>query len=119
ALFGVLTASSLVLISAMDQEATILYQSPAVRHLIGYDPAETVGHNVSDMIHRDDAEETRAAFARVIEKRQSSEAIEFRIRHRDGMWRTFESLGTNCLTNPHIRGDVFNSRDITDRKMIQ
>jgi diguanylate cyclase (GGDEF)-like protein len=71
------------------------------------------------MIHRDDVDEARAAFRRVIERRQSSQAIEFRIRHRDGMWRTFESLGTNCLNNPHIRGVVFNSRDITDRKMIQ
>jgi diguanylate cyclase (GGDEF)-like protein len=35
------------------------------------------------------------------------------------MWRTFESLGTNCLANPHIHGVVFNSRDVTDRKVIQ
>ena len=45
--------------------------------------------------------------------------MEFRLRHRDGMWRTFESLGTNCLANPHIHGVVFNSRDVTDRKVIQ
>ena len=38
---------------------------------------------------------------------------------RDGAWRTFESLGTNCLANPHIRGIVWNSRDVTDRKVIQ
>ena len=116
--FRVLTESSLDLISVVDQDGLILYQSPAIRHLIGYDPAETVGRNVFEIIHRDDVEATRAAFQRVIEKRPS-EAIEFRIRHRDGMWRTFESLGTNCLANPHIRGVVFNSRDITDRKMIQ
>jgi diguanylate cyclase (GGDEF)-like protein/PAS domain S-box-containing protein len=117
--FRVLTESSLDLISVMEQDGTIRYQSPALRHLMGYDPAETVGKNVFDMIHHDDVENTRAAFVRVIDKRQSSEAIEFRIRHRDGLWRTFESLGTNCLGNPHIRGVVFNSRDITDRKMIQ
>ena len=117
--FRVLTESSLDLISVMDEDGTIRYQSPALRHLMGYDPSETMGSNVFDMIHRDDVEEARAAFRRVIERRQSSQAIEFRIRHRDGMWRTFESLGTNCLNNPHIRGVVFNSRDITDRKMIQ
>ena len=117
--FRVLTESSLDLISVMDEDGTIRYQSPALRHLIGFDPAETVGHNVFEMIHRDDVEGARASFRRVIERRTSSEAIEFRIRHKDGMWRTFESLGTNCLSNPHIRGVVFNSRDITDRKMIQ
>ena len=55
----------------------------------------------------------------MIEARHSAEPVEFRLRHRDGMWRTFESLGTNCLANPHIGGVVFNSRDVTDRKVIQ
>jgi diguanylate cyclase (GGDEF)-like protein/PAS domain S-box-containing protein len=117
--FRVLTESSLDLISVMDEDGTIRYQSPALRALMGFDPSETVGKSVFDMIHRDDVESARSAFRRVIERSQSSEPVEFRIRHRDGMWRTFESLGTNCLANPHIGGVVFNSRDITDRKMIQ
>ncbi|HSN21153.1 MAG TPA: EAL domain-containing protein, partial [Usitatibacter sp.] len=45
--------------------------------------------------------------------------LELRFQHHDGVWRTFESLGTHCLANPHIRGGVFNSRDVTDRKVIQ
>ena len=117
--FRVLTESSLDLISVMDEDGTIRYQSPALRALMGFDPSETVGKSVFDMIHRDDVESARSAFRRVIERSQSSEPVEFRIRHRDGMWRTFESLGTNCLANPHIGGVVFNSRDITDRKTIQ
>jgi diguanylate cyclase (GGDEF)-like protein/PAS domain S-box-containing protein len=117
--FRVLTESSLDLISVVDADGRILYQSPALRHLLGYEPSETVDKDVAELVHRDDLEHVRAAFRRVIEKRQSSEAVEFRVRHRDGMWRTFESLGTNCLANPHIHGVVFNSRDVTDRKVIQ
>jgi diguanylate cyclase (GGDEF)-like protein/PAS domain S-box-containing protein len=97
----------------------IRYQSPALRHLLGYDPADTIGRNVAQLVHRDDLEHARAAFRRIIDARQSIEPVEFRLRHRDGMWRTFESLGTNCLSNPHIHGVVFNSRDVTDRKIIQ
>jgi diguanylate cyclase (GGDEF)-like protein/PAS domain S-box-containing protein len=117
--FRVLTESSLDLISVVDADLRILYQSPALRHLLGYEPADTVGRNVSELIHQDDMEHVRAALRRIIEARQSIEPVEFRIRHRDGMWRTFESLGTNCLSNPHIHGVVFNSRDVTDRKVIQ
>jgi diguanylate cyclase (GGDEF)-like protein/PAS domain S-box-containing protein len=117
--FRVLTESSLDLISVMGEDGKILYQSAALRALVGYDPAETIGKNVYQMVHRDDVEHVRAAVRRIVETRQSSGAIEFRIRHRDGAWRTFESLGTNCLNNPHIRGVVFNSRDVTDRKVIQ
>ncbi len=117
--FRVLTESSIDLISVVDQDGAIKYQSGAVRHLLGYDPADSVGRNVFDLVHQDDVEHMRAAFRRIIEARLSTEPAEFRIRHRDGSWRTFESLGTNCLSNPHIRGVVFNSRDVTDRKVIQ
>jgi diguanylate cyclase (GGDEF)-like protein/PAS domain S-box-containing protein len=117
--FRVLTESSLDLISVVDAAGVIRYQSPALRHLLGYDPADTIGRNVAQLVHRDDLEHARAAFRRIIDARQSIEPVEFRLRHRDGMWRTFESLGTNCLSNPHIHGVVFNSRDVTDRKIIQ
>jgi diguanylate cyclase (GGDEF)-like protein/PAS domain S-box-containing protein len=117
--FRVLTESSLDLISVIDADGRILYQSPALRSLLGYEPAETVGRKVVELVHRDDIEIVNVAMQRVIDSRHSAEPVEFRLRHRDGMWRTFESLGTNCLANPHIRGVVFNSRDVTDRKVIQ
>ncbi|MEO7744582.1 MAG: EAL domain-containing protein, partial [Usitatibacter sp.] len=117
--FRVLTESSLDLISVVDADGKILYQSPALRQLLGYDASETLGRNVMEMVHRDDLEGANAALRRVIETRHSSEPVEFRLRHKNGMWRTFESLGTNCLANAHIHGVVFNSRDVTDRKVIQ
>ena len=117
--FRVLTESGLDLISVLAPDGAILYQSPALKNLLGYDPAETLGRNVFELVHRDDADAAKAAFRRILETSHFREPLEFRIRHRDGQWRTFESLGTNCVDNPHIRGVVFNSRDVTDRKAIQ
>jgi diguanylate cyclase (GGDEF)-like protein/PAS domain S-box-containing protein len=117
--FRVLTESSLDLISVIAEDGTILYQSGALRTLVGHDPADTIGKSVYELIHRDDVDIVRLAIARVVEGPQSHTPVEFRMRHRDGVWRTFESLGTNCLGNPHIGGVVFNSRDVTDRKVIQ
>jgi diguanylate cyclase (GGDEF)-like protein/PAS domain S-box-containing protein len=117
--FRVLTESSIDLISVIDADGTVNYQSAALRHLLGFDPADTVGKNVYDLVHRDDVDHVRAAFRRITDVRSLTEPVEFRLRHRDGGWRTFESLGTNCLSNPHIRGIVWNSRDVTDRKVIQ
>jgi diguanylate cyclase (GGDEF)-like protein/PAS domain S-box-containing protein len=117
--FRVLTESSIDLISVTDEAGVLRYQSAALRHLLGFDPADTVGKTVMDLVHRDDVEHVRAAFRRIVESRHLTEPVEFRLRHRNGSWRTFESLGTNCLANPHIKGIVWNSRDITDRKVIQ
>jgi diguanylate cyclase (GGDEF)-like protein/PAS domain S-box-containing protein len=117
--FRVLMESGLDLISVVAPDGRILYQSAAIRGLLGLDPAETVGRNVFDFVHEEDVDLARAAFRRILETSHSREPVEFRIRHRDGHWRTFESLGTNCTANPHIQGVVFNSRDVTDRKAIQ
>jgi diguanylate cyclase (GGDEF)-like protein/PAS domain S-box-containing protein len=117
--FRVLAESGIDLISVVAGDGKLSYQSGALRSLLGFDPAGTLGKDVFSMIHRDDVEHSRAAFRRILETRQTREAIEMRFRHYDGTWRTFESLGTNCLDNPHIRGVVFNSRDVTDRKAIQ
>ncbi|HSS28493.1 MAG TPA: EAL domain-containing protein, partial [Usitatibacter sp.] len=117
--FRVLTESSIDLISVIDAAGVMQYQSAALRHLLGFDPVDSVGKNVFELVHKDDAEHVRAAFRRLAETRALTEPVEFRLRHRDGSWRTFESLGTNCLDNPHIRGLVWNSRDVTDRKVIQ
>src|SRR4051812_10156744 len=54
--FRVLTESSLDLISIIAEDGTLLYQSGALRTLVGYDPADTIGKNVYDLIHRDDVE---------------------------------------------------------------
>ena len=117
--FRVLTDSGLDLISVIGVDGSILYQNAALASLLGFDPVETIGQNVFDLVHREDLDVTRAAFGRIVETSQFREPLEFRIRHRDGHWRAFESLGTNCVDNPHIRGVVFNSRDVTDRKAIQ
>jgi len=44
---------------------------------------------------------------------------EFRVRHKDGSYRWFESSFTSALDNPLIAGVVINSRDITERKLAE
>jgi diguanylate cyclase (GGDEF)-like protein/PAS domain S-box-containing protein len=117
--FRVLTESGLDLISVVREDGTFTYQSPVLRTLLGYEPAEMIGRSIFGILHRDDLAHVRAAFRRILETVHTREPIEFRVRHRDGQWRTFESLGTNCIDDPHIQGVVFNSRDVTDRKAIQ
>ena len=45
--------------------------------------------------------------------------MEFRVMRSDGVWRTLEAIGKNCLDVPEVRGVIVNTRDITDRKNIE
>ena len=35
------------------------------------------------------------------------------------MWRWFETIDTNCLANPAVRGIITNARDVTERKAAE
>ena len=44
------------LVTVLDIEGKIRYQSPSVKHLLGYEPAAMLGISQFDIVHRDDAD---------------------------------------------------------------
>lgn len=110
-----LFASALDLIHIIDATGTILYVSPAITRLLGYQPEDIQGHDSFSFVHPDDVPRLREAIATIL--RQPDRAIrqEYRVRHTDGSWRSFEGVATNLLADPTVAGIVINSRDITDR----
>ena len=117
--FKALTESAMDIVTVLDADGVIRYQSTSVKHLLGYDPVDMLGKNQFDLVHRDDVANMREAFKQLIEAGQMEAPIEFRARNSEGAWRTLESIGKNCLNNPEVGGIIVNTRDVTDRKVIQ
>lgn len=110
-------ASDIITIMAAD--ATILYQSPSVERILGYPPDLFIGRRVFDWMHPDDIAKTQTEFDVLAETFEASVCVEYRWRHADGCWVYLESIGSNQVNNPHVRGIVVNTRDISDRKKIE
>lgn len=117
--FKALTESAMDIVTVIDGNGIIRYQSPSVRHLLGHDPAAMIGKCQFDLVHHADAEMLREAFRELIARGQMDRPVEFRVRSKDGTWRTLEAIGKNCLNIPEVRGIIVNTRDVTDRKAIQ
>lgn len=49
------------LITVIDEDTTVLYQSPSIRAVLGYEPQAIVGRQLIDLVHADDLETARAA----------------------------------------------------------
>ncbi|MEX2238086.1 MAG: EAL domain-containing protein [Dehalococcoidia bacterium] len=113
--FKALVQNGLDVIAVLSDDGVILYESPSVERVLGYLPEELVGQQCEDYLHPDDLEAVKLAFREAIEEGPGG-AVEFRFRHKDGSWRHFEAVGSNCLDDPAIGGIVLNSRDITDHK---
>ena len=107
------------IVTILEADGTIRYESPAIERVLGYTPEELVGTNAFDHVHPDDLEAVMLAFAEALEKGSPTASAEMRFRHKDGSWRYFEAVGSNLLGEPAIRGLVVNSRDVTERKQYE
>jgi diguanylate cyclase (GGDEF)-like protein/PAS domain S-box-containing protein len=108
-------------VTIVDPDGTLRYASPAFGRMLGYAPEEVVGTmNVLDHVHPDDLphvlEETEKALS---EGGIATNEVEYRFRHKDGSWRWVESAGTYLLDDPHVKGVVVQTRDITERKRTE
>jgi PAS domain S-box-containing protein len=117
--FRSLVQNATDIVVVLDATGRVQYVSPSVRRVLGYDPAEVTGVNVFSLIHPDDITALQAIFAGVVAREGPFKQIEFRVRHADGSWRDVETMATNALADPAVRGIVQNVRDVSERKRIE
>ncbi len=118
--FRVLTEKSSDMTLLISPEGTILYLSPSVRRIMGYEPGKLVGSTVFELVHSDDSNRLMVGWRQLLkEPERSREAIEARIRHADGTWHIHEGTVRNLLHDPAVAAIVMNTRDITERKQVE
>jgi PAS domain S-box-containing protein len=117
--FQKLIENALDLITILDREGRIVYNSPSLKRILGYEPAELNGMVVFELMHPDDLPELKGAFQRGIKTPGATEIMEYRIRHKNGSWRSMNSIGNNLLFDPVVKAVVVNSRDTTTQKLTE
>jgi PAS domain S-box-containing protein len=104
-------------VTLMDADGTIRFESPSVERVFGYRPEELVGRNAFELLHPDDLARVSQDLARLLQgPSATSPVIELRCRHQDGSWRTFEVVGKRLETPSGPASIVMSFRDITERK---
>ncbi|MBI1878896.1 MAG: PAS domain-containing sensor histidine kinase, partial [Chloroflexi bacterium] len=117
--FRLLTENASEIISILDADGIIRYESPAVERVLGYKPEALTGRSTFEFVHPDDVSEVRRIFGEEIQKLEASPVVEYRFQHKDGSWRVLRSVASNWRDHPAIAGVVVNSRDITERKQAE
>ncbi|HZP58048.1 MAG TPA: EAL domain-containing protein [Dehalococcoidia bacterium] len=107
------------LITVIEPDTTVRYQSPSIERVLGYAAAEILGTRLAELIHIDDVARVLAVLSDASHNPGSTATAEARVRRRDGAWRDLEFIGTDQCTNPAIGGFVLNIRDVTERKSLE
>ncbi|MFB2877974.1 PAS domain S-box protein [Floridanema aerugineum] len=116
--FRSLIENALDIITIIDADGTISYESPSVEKVLGYASADLVGKNIFEYIHPDDVTNALRTFTNTIQNPGTALSIEFRRRHKDGTWRIFEAISQNFVDYAETTRIFVNSRDITERKRL-
>ncbi|HYY07961.1 MAG TPA: EAL domain-containing protein, partial [Actinomycetota bacterium] len=119
--FRSLVQNSTDVVMVVDADSTVRYVSPSVQGVFGYEPEELEGTKLVGLIHPEDK-------AQVIQFLTPSgregvgpttTLIESRMRHRDDFWLHIETLRTDLMHDPNVKGIVLNSRDVSERKAFE
>ena len=117
--FRALLENAQDMISIIDSGGAVLYISPSVAHILGYQPEQMVGGSVLRFIHPEDHPSVELHLAQICREGAEYVRCELRFLHRDGTLRLLESIASLAPPDSPVVGVVVNSRDITERKKVE
>jgi PAS domain S-box-containing protein len=118
-LFQLISENAADMIALVDGDGRRLYNSPAYLKVLGYSPEDLNASSSIEQIHPDDLPRVLKA-AEKARLGGPGERMEYRVRHKDGSWRTLESTASP-IRNARGQTDklVIVNRDITERKRAE
>ncbi|UBF28470.1 PAS domain S-box protein [Kovacikia minuta CCNUW1] len=118
--FRSLIENAIDIIAILDEKGIFRYCSPSTERVLGYKIKEVVGRPATDFVHPEDTALILKVLQEAIQHPQISQpSAEYRVRHRNGSWCSFEAVATSLLDDSAIRGVVINCHDITERKQAE
>ncbi len=118
-LFRLITENAADMIAVLDVTGGRVYSSPSYERILGYTSKDLEGTVPFEQIHPDDREKMRKAAAAAVES-GVGRSFEYRMRHKDGSWRTLESSGSTILNKRgQVERLVVVSRDISERRQLE
>ncbi|NTU78402.1 MAG: PAS domain S-box protein [Chloroflexales bacterium] len=117
--FRAMIENSADVIALVAADGTILYESPSVTHMLGYQPEEMLGHNAFEYVHPDDSAATVAALGQLSQQAVAKLTMQLRYRRADGTWCWIEASAANLLHEPGVQAIVINYRDVSESKQAQ
>jgi len=107
------------LITVIDGDGRIRYQSPSIRRFLGREPAAIAGTDYLELVGTADRPHVKAILDDLARSAEDTAMLEYRVVHVDGSTRYVESIVSDLLADPTVRGLVLNTRDVSDRKTLE
>ncbi len=105
------------IISVVDAEGNIVYQTDSVERVLGWPVMER--DSVWKRVHEEDLKSLKSALTQARKEPGAEATFVYRCLHADGSWRWLESTAVNCQEDPAVGGLVIHTRDVTDNHLAE
>lgn len=117
--FRLLIENASDLITVIDNQGGMKFQSPSAVRMLGYRPEEMIGQSIFAYLHAEDAPRIGPAIARAVANPGLPVSVEYRFRHQDGSWRFMQSVGRSIPGEAAEGFIIVNSRDATETRKLE
>jgi len=117
-LFRLITENAADMIAVVDTKGERVYNSPSYEKILGYRPEDLSGTTAVEQVHPEDRDRVLKAAADARRTGVGS-SLEYRMRHKDGSWRTLESRASTIKRAGEVEKLVIVNRDVTQRKLLE
>lgn len=94
-------------------DGRIIYASPDVERVLGYNASEAVGRSLVEFLYPGDREQVLRLMERLTMEPSRTVSARVRVRHKNGTWRTLEGSATNMLSHSSVGAIMGRYRDVT------
>ncbi|NJK79243.1 MAG: PAS domain S-box protein [Chloroflexaceae bacterium] len=117
--FRSLIENSSDIITIVNRDSLVLYESPTIERVLGYPAGRVRDHLLTEFVHPEDIPRFLQALDQSFAEPLRMLSVEFRFRHANGAWRVLEARGQYRQHMSGEPGIVINARDITLRKQAE
>ena len=117
--FEALVQHSSDVVTVVDTEAVVLYQSKSIDRVFGHRAEALTGKPLTTLLDERAADLLREALSTVASRPYGTLSIELPLARADGRVCDAEILITNLLDDPNIAAMVLNTRDVTERRGLE
>jgi diguanylate cyclase (GGDEF)-like protein/PAS domain S-box-containing protein len=117
--FTTLIKHSSDVITVIDRDGMIRYQSPSVTRLFGFEVGDLIGTDSLELVHPDERPRVRAFITKAMKEPGTVAVFECRLRCKSGDYIYTETSLNSLLKDPEVQGLVLNTRDISERKALE
>ena len=117
--FRSLVQNSSDVVTVVDEDGRIAYQTPSVKRVFGYEPDSLVGHLLETIVPPGEAASLHEALTRAAASPGSITEFSIKMRHQYGEWCDTASTITSLIDDPGVGGLVLNTRDTSAQKQLE